>query len=129
MPKNRLEGAAAEGDGKKKLAAPNSRAGLETTSPGFAVKARNNNGAKAASMVVVEEGKAAAGAVGLATTRTTTTAGSNGGKAGKAYEQFVLQVLEVLVFMTNRLPGRLCIIRGNVPICEVRVWRIFLVFL
>ncbi|CAK9855166.1 unnamed protein product, partial [Sphagnum jensenii] len=81
MHKNRLEGAAAEGDGKKKLAAPNSRAGLETTSPGFAVKARNNNGAKAASMVVVEEGKAAAGAVGLATTRTTTTAGSNGGKA------------------------------------------------
>jgi hypothetical protein len=127
MHKNRLEGAVAEGDGKKKLAAPNSRAGLETTSPGFAVKARNNNGDKTASMIVVEEGKAAAGAVGLATTRTT-TAGSNGGKAGKAYE-FVLQVLEVLVFMTNRLPGRLCIIRSNVPICEVRVWRIFLVFL
>jgi hypothetical protein len=128
MHKNRLEGAAAEGDGKKKLAAPNSRAGLETTSAVFAGKARNNNGAKAASMVVVEEGKAAAGAVGLATTRTT-TAGSNGGKAGEAYEEFVLQVLEVLVFMTNRLPGRLCIIRSNVPICEVRVWRIFLVFL
>ncbi|CAM6063096.1 unnamed protein product [Sphagnum tenellum] len=80
MHKNRLEGAAAEGDGKKKLAAPNSRAGLETTSPGFAVKARNNNGAKAASMVVVEEGKTAAVAVGVAT-RTRTTAGSNGGKA------------------------------------------------
>jgi hypothetical protein len=128
MHKNRLEGAAAEGDGKKELAAPNSRAGLETTSPGFAVKARNNNGAKAASMVVVEEGKAAAGAVGLGTTRTT-TAGSNGRKAGKAYEEFVLQVLEVLVFMTNCLPGRLCIIRSNVPICEVRVWRNFLVFL
>jgi hypothetical protein len=128
MHKNRLEGAAAEGDGKKKLAASNSRAGLETTSAVFAVKARNNNAAKAASMVVLEEGKAAAGAVGLATTRTT-TAGSNGGKAGEAYEEFVLQVLEVLIFMTNRLPGRLCIIRSNVPICEVRVWRIFLVFL
>jgi hypothetical protein len=32
MQKNRLEGVAADGDGKKKLAAPNSRAGLETTS-------------------------------------------------------------------------------------------------